>query len=71
MVTGWPHLSNPADDIFFFILGICVALLFLVTAVMVVFVVRYSKKRHPVAEDVKDNLAIEVSGPSFRPFSCS
>jgi cytochrome c oxidase subunit 2 len=60
MVTGWPHLSNPADDIFFFILGISVALLFLVTAVMIYFVVRYAKKRNPVAEDVKDSLTIEV-----------
>ena len=60
MVTGWPHLSNPADGVFFFILGVCVALLVLVTAVMVVFVVRYSRKRHPLAEDVKDNLTLEL-----------
>jgi cytochrome c oxidase subunit 2 len=60
MVTGWPHLSNPADDIFFFILGISVVLLFLVTAVMIYFVVRYAKKRSPVAEDVKDSVTIEV-----------
>ncbi len=60
MVTGWPHLSNPADDVFFFILGVCVVLLFLVTAVMVFFVIRYSRKRHPVAEDVKDSVTLEV-----------
>lgn len=60
MVTGWPNLSNPADGIFFFILGISVTLLFLTTAVMVYFVVRYSRKRNPVAEDVKDSLTIEL-----------
>ncbi len=60
MVTGWPHLSNPADDTFFFILGISVTLLVVNTAVMLYFVVRYSRKRNPVPEDVKDNLSIEI-----------
>ncbi len=60
MVSGWPNLSNPADDVFFFILGISVTLLFLTTAVMVYFVVRYSRKRHPVPENVEDSLAVEL-----------
>jgi cytochrome c oxidase subunit 2 len=60
MVTGWPHLSNPADDIFFFIVWISVILLFLITSVMVYFVFRYSRKRHPEAQEVKDNVFLEV-----------
>ncbi len=60
MVTGWPNLSNPADSIFFFILGISLTLLFLTTAIMIYFVIRYSRKRNPVAEDVKDSVSIEV-----------
>ena len=60
MVTGWPNLSNPADSVFFFILGISITLLFLNTAVMIYFVIRYSRKRHPHPEDVKDNLTIEI-----------
>jgi len=60
MVTGWPHLSNPADSIFFFILGISITLLFLTTAVMVYFVFRYSRKRNPVPEEVEDSTVIEV-----------
>jgi cytochrome c oxidase subunit 2 len=60
MVTGWPNLSNPADSVFFFILGISVTLLFLNTAVMIYFVFRYSRKRNPVAQDVKDSTTIEV-----------
>jgi cytochrome c oxidase subunit 2 len=60
MVTGWPNLSNPADSVFFFILGISVTLLFLNTAVMIYFVFRYSRKRNPNPEEVKDSLTIEV-----------
>jgi len=60
MVTGWPHLSNPADDAFFFILGISVVLLALNTGVMLYFVFRYSKKRHPRAEEVKENISLEI-----------
>ncbi len=60
MVTGWPNLSNPADDTFFFILGISVTLLFLNTAVMLYFVFRYSRRRNPNPTDVKENLTLEI-----------
>ena len=60
MVTGWPNMANPADDTFFFILGISVTLLVVNTAVMIYFVIRYSRKRHPVAVDVKENLPLEI-----------
>ncbi len=60
MVTGWPNLSNPADDTFFFILGISVTLLVLNTAVMIFFVMRYSRKRNPNPTDVKENLTLEI-----------
>lgn len=60
MVTGWPHMSNPADNTFFFILGISVVLLALNTAVMVYFVFRYGHKRHPQAEEVKENVPLEI-----------
>ena len=61
MVTGWPNMSNPADDTFFFILGISVTLLVLNTGAMIYFVVRYSKKRHPRAEDVKESIPLEIT----------
>jgi cytochrome c oxidase subunit II len=60
MVTGWPNMSNPADDTFFFILGIAVTLLVVNTAVMIYFVIRYNRKRNPNAEDVKENLTLEI-----------
>jgi cytochrome c oxidase subunit 2 len=60
MVTGWPNMSNPADDTFFFILGISLTLLALNTGVMLYFVFRYSRKRHPQAEEVKENTPLEI-----------
>jgi cytochrome c oxidase subunit 2 len=60
MVTGWPNMSNPADDTFYFILGISVTLLALNTGVMLYFVYRYSRKRHPQAEEVKENVPLEI-----------
>ncbi len=60
MVTGWPNMSNPADDTFFFILGISLTLLALNTGVMIYFVFRYSRKRHPEAEEVEENTLIEI-----------
>ncbi len=60
MVTGWPNMSSPADDTFFFILGISVTLLLLNTGVMIYFVIRYRRKRHPQAEEVRENTPLEI-----------
>jgi len=60
MVNGWPNLSSPADSVFFFILGIAVTFLSVNTAVMIYFVIRYSRKRNPNAEEVKENTTIEI-----------
>ncbi|MGE5809330.1 MAG: cytochrome c oxidase subunit II [Nitrospirota bacterium] len=53
-------MSNPADDTFFFILGISVTLLLANTAVMIYFVIRYSRKRNPTASDVRENAPLEI-----------
>ncbi|HUL00244.1 MAG TPA: cytochrome c oxidase subunit II [Nitrospirota bacterium] len=60
MVNGWANLGNPADTAFFFVMGISVTLLMLITGLMIFFVVRYSRKRHPNAEDIKESLPIEI-----------
>lgn len=60
MVHGWPNLSSSTDNIFFFIIGISLALLLLTSGVMVYFVVRYNRKRHPKAENVTENTLIEI-----------
>lgn len=48
------------DLAFWYILGISVVLLFGITAVMVYFVVRYRRSRHPVASDIRDNYKLEI-----------
>jgi cytochrome c oxidase subunit 2 len=48
------------DLAFWYILGISVVLLFGITAVMVYFVVRYRRSRHPVASDIRDNYTLEI-----------
>lgn len=60
MVNGWPHMSNPADSTFFFILVIAVTLLVLNTGVMLYFVFRFSRKRHPRAEEVRESVPLEI-----------
>lgn len=52
--------AHGVDQAFWYILGISLLLLVGITAVMVAFVVRYRRSRHPVAEDIRDNLALEV-----------
>lgn len=48
------------DQAFWYILGISAVLLFGITAVMVYFVVRYRRSRHPVASDIRDNYTLEI-----------
>lgn len=48
------------DLAFWYILGISVILLVGITVTMVVFVIKYSRSRHPVPVDIRDNLNLEV-----------
>jgi len=60
MVNGWQNLSGSVDNIFYFITGISVTLLLGVTGAMLYFVYRYSRKRNPNPEDIRDNIPLEV-----------
>lgn len=48
------------DLAFWYILGISVLLLIGITAVMVYFVIRYRRSKHPDPVDIRDNLNLEV-----------
>lgn len=55
---------NPAhgvDQAFWYILGISAILLVGITAVMIYFVIRYRRSKHPVPADIRDNLLLEVT----------
>ncbi len=60
MVTGWPTLWNTVDNVFLFIIAISLVLLLGITVTMVYFVVRYSRKRNPRAENIEGNTTLEI-----------
>jgi len=49
-----------ADQACWYILGISVVLLFGITVLMVYFVVKYRRSKHPVAADIRDNYPLEI-----------
>lgn len=60
MTHGWTNLSASVDNVFLFIVAISVVLLIGVTVAMIWFAVRYNRKRHPRAENIEGNLALEI-----------
>lgn len=49
------------DQAFWYILGISAVLLFGITVVMIVFVIRYRRSRNPVPSDIRDNVPLELT----------
>ena len=60
MFHGWTNLSSSVDSVFLFIMGISLVLLVGVTGTMVYFAVRYRRSKHPRAENIEGNLALEI-----------
>ncbi len=52
--------AQKSDAVFFVVLGISVVMLVFITALMIYFVFRYSRKRHPKAEQIHGNNTLEV-----------
>lgn len=48
------------DLTFWYILGISMVLLIGITVVMVWFVIKYRRSKHPVASDIRDNYLLEI-----------
>jgi len=58
-----PEASTAAgrvDAVFLYIVALCVAFLVLITFLMVYFVVKYSRKRHPRGEDIEGHAWLEI-----------
>ncbi len=53
--------SAKVDDVFYFILAICVALLFVITFLMIYFLIRYNRRKHPVAAPIDGNSRLEIA----------
>ncbi len=54
-------IAQNVDNIFFYIVGISIVLLLGITAVMVLFVVKYRREKHPRAEEVAGSTWLEVT----------
>lgn len=60
MFTSASNVAGGADRVFLFIVGLSAFVLLGITAAMVLFVVRYARRRRPTAEQIEGNLALEV-----------
>ncbi|MFQ5510458.1 MAG: cytochrome c oxidase subunit II [Candidatus Krumholzibacteriia bacterium] len=61
MLTAFSEITEGVNFTFLFILVISVALLVLITALMVVFVIKYHRKRHPVPAQVESHALLEIT----------
>ena len=52
--------AGKVDSVFFFIVTLCVIFLVSITFLMVYFVIKYSRKRHPKGEDIEGNTWLEI-----------
>ena len=59
-MSGISNTASKVDSAFLFIVCSSVVLLVLVTFFMVFFVIRYSRKRHPHAEQIEGNVLLEI-----------
>ncbi|MBZ5497526.1 MAG: cytochrome c oxidase subunit II [Acidobacteriia bacterium] len=52
--------AGRVDAVFLAITALCVAFLIFITSLMVYFVIKYSKKRHPKGVDIEGNTRLEI-----------
>ncbi len=52
--------AQKSDEVFFYVFGLSVAFLIFITVLMIYFVVRYSKKRNPVASQIDGHVGLEI-----------
>jgi cytochrome c oxidase subunit 2 len=60
MFTSFSDITDAVNFTFLFILVISVVLLLLITVLMVTFVIKYHRKRHPVPAQVKSHALLEI-----------
>ncbi|MGB8929681.1 MAG: cytochrome c oxidase subunit II, partial [Anaeromyxobacteraceae bacterium] len=60
MFQSASNLASGVDRVFLYIVGLSALVLTAITVTMVVFVVRYSRRRRPVAEQIEGNRALEI-----------
>jgi cytochrome c oxidase subunit II len=53
--------AQKSDEVFFLVFALAVVFLVGITAVMIYFVIRYSRNRHPVAEQIEGHTWLEIT----------
>lgn len=61
MFSGASNFAADVDKTFLFIISIALFFLIGITATMIIFAVRYNRKRHPKAVQIKDNIILEIT----------
>jgi cytochrome c oxidase subunit 2 len=52
--------AEKSDAVFFFVFGLSLLFLIFITILMIYFVIRYNKKRHPKAEQIEGHTGLEI-----------
>jgi len=60
MFSGYSNFSQGVDNTFAFIIGISLFFLTGISAVIVYFIVKYNKKRNPVASEIEGSTKLEI-----------
>jgi cytochrome c oxidase subunit 2 len=60
MLNSLSNFSDTFNTAFLFILVVTVAMLVLITFLMVFFVIKYRRKRHPESEQIEGNKSLEI-----------
>jgi cytochrome c oxidase subunit 2 len=55
------NIAGKVDSVFLFITVLCVAFLVFITTMIVYFVIKYSRKRHPSGEDIEEHTWLEIT----------
>jgi cytochrome c oxidase subunit II len=61
MFSGASNFAMGVDKTFLFIMGIAFIFLIGITTTMIVFAVKYNRKKHPKAVQFNDNIALEIT----------
>ena len=60
MIIAQSEFVKSVDFAFFFIIGISVFFLVLITGLMIYFVIKYNRKRNPKAKNIHGNVGLEI-----------
>jgi|Deesub1362B_J571_1020462.scaffolds.fasta_scaffold02750_4 cytochrome c oxidase subunit 2 len=61
MFSSAANIAEKVDFVFALVLGISIFFMVLITTLLVVFVLKYRRSRHPKAENIRGNTALEIT----------